>query len=184
MVDAGEDVAHVAAAEVAAVGVDELLAVAGAAAKVRLEDGVAVGGEDLHGEVEAQRRAAVRPAVRIDDQLVRRLGDASGGSGQDAFDLQPSSFFQVTTVLSPSSRSLRKALPAASAAAASRRGGRCYGSLVDPLPDVFCRSTMITSHGSLPCRHRVVDEVVRVVPAVVRQRERRRRVRRLVVVAA
>ena len=87
-----------------------VLAVAGAAAKVGLEDGVAVGGEDLDGEVEAGRRPAVRPAVRIDDELVRRFGDFGWRHGQYALDLK-FTFLHVITSLLAFARIVRSPLP-------------------------------------------------------------------------
>src|SRR5262249_19885433 len=86
-VDAGQDVADVAAAEIEAVRVDELLAVALAAAEVRLEDRITLAGEDLGGEVEIRGGPAVRPSVRIEQQAVRGLGHAGRRQGEDALEL-------------------------------------------------------------------------------------------------
>src|SRR5262249_7223718 len=89
VLEASQVVAHVAAAEVAAVGVDELLPVAMAAAKIRLKYRVALRGEDLCRKVEPLGRTAVRAAMRIENKLVGRLGYFGRRNGPQAFELQP-----------------------------------------------------------------------------------------------
>src|SRR5262249_50829964 len=71
-VDSGQDVAHVATTEVESVGVDALLSVAGAAAKIRLKDRVTLRREELHDEIKTAPGTTVRSAVRIDQDLVGR----------------------------------------------------------------------------------------------------------------
>ena len=69
------------------VGVQELLAIAGRSAEVRLKDGVACVGKAVGGEAEALGSAAVRPAVRKDNQRIGRLGDLLRRQREQALQL-------------------------------------------------------------------------------------------------
>ena len=87
MFDAGENVAHVAASEVVAITIQELQSVAGGAAEVGLEDGVASRGEDLCVEPGTAASPMMRPAVRYHEELVRPLRHRCRRQGQHAIDV-------------------------------------------------------------------------------------------------
>src|SRR5579859_2019054 len=84
MVDAGHDVLEVAATPIAAIPNDEVIAIAGGSPNIRIEHGVARGGEELVPRVELIAPVAGRAAVHVHD---RRQARAARRSEQRGLDL-------------------------------------------------------------------------------------------------